>query len=73
VHRATAARWLQRILTHLINDVRHQLEQGGAHLTDSEFHSVGLLLGGDLALDVSLFSEAETLESDSSLQTQRCP
>jgi len=56
VHRATAARWLQRILAGLLQSVRNEVEMQGPHLTDSEFQSVARLVGGDLAFDVSLFT-----------------
>ena len=56
VHRATAARWLQRILADLLQSVRNEVATQGPHLTDSEFQSVARLVGGDLALDVSLFT-----------------
>jgi RNA polymerase sigma-70 factor, ECF subfamily len=56
VHRATAARWLQRILADLLQSVRNEVETQGPHLTDSEFQSVARLVSGDLAFDVSLFT-----------------
>jgi len=56
VHRATAARWLQRILADLLQRVRNEVGVQVPHLTESEFRSVARLVGGDLAFDVSLFT-----------------
>jgi RNA polymerase sigma-70 factor (ECF subfamily) len=64
VHRATAARWLERAKKRILLDVRTQLEAMGTRLTDSEFQSVARVVGGELALEISVFpSNVKTLES----------
>jgi RNA polymerase sigma-70 factor (ECF subfamily) len=56
VHRATAARWIERARERIYDDVRRQLCVEH-HLTASEFHSLATLLGTEL--DLSLGSNAQ--------------
>jgi RNA polymerase sigma-70 factor, ECF subfamily len=62
VHRATAARWLEQAREHILQDIRAKLEIAGPHLTDSEFQSVARVVGGELGLEVSLFSSEVPLQ-----------
>jgi RNA polymerase sigma-70 factor (ECF subfamily) len=56
VHRATAARWLERARGHVLASVREQLCLGRAGLTDSELFSIAHLMGTELEL--SLLADA---------------
>jgi RNA polymerase sigma-70 factor (ECF subfamily) len=53
VHRATAARWLERARANIFESVRHQLAAEHADLTDSEFSSIARLMGSELELRLS--------------------
>ncbi len=52
VHRATAARWIERARTNIYDQVRHEL-CAGHKLTVSEFHSLATLLGAEVELDLA--------------------
>ena len=62
VHRATAARWLDRTRTRIYEDVRQELCVERGKLTASEFKSLVTLIGDELEL--SLTRSAECLASD---------
>lgn len=62
VHRATAARWLDRARKQVFESVRSELDMTGPHLTDSEFRSVARALGGELTLDPAMFLTRSSLE-----------
>jgi RNA polymerase sigma-70 factor (ECF subfamily) len=51
VHRATAARWLDRIRAHVFDEVRAQLALDAA-MTESEFRSVARAIESELTLGV---------------------
>ncbi len=53
VHRATAARWLERARTKVREAVREELCLEHARLTDSEFMSIAHLMGGELELTLA--------------------
>jgi len=57
VHRATAARWLDRTRTQIYEQVREELCVKGGKLTASEFKSLATLMGTDLELSLSNSSE----------------
>jgi RNA polymerase sigma-70 factor, ECF subfamily len=50
VHRATAARWLEKARTGILTSIRHELTARDTALTDSEFQSIARAMGGDLEL-----------------------
>lgn len=53
VHRATAARWLDRSKTRIYDAVRKDLGNRGAKLTASEFKSLARLMGSELELSLT--------------------
>lgn len=53
VHRATAARWIERSRTKIYDEVRREL-CAGQRLTASEFHSLATLLGAEIELSLGL-------------------
>lgn len=53
VHRATAARWLERTRTQIYEEVRQELCVKRARLTASEFKSLATILGAELELSLS--------------------
>ena len=53
VHRATAARWLDRARTQLHESVRQELCIGRDKLTASEFKSLAAMMGGELELSLT--------------------
>jgi RNA polymerase sigma-70 factor (ECF subfamily) len=53
VHRATAARWLERAKTGIFAAVRQELGLQHTALTDSEFRSLAQLMGSELELTLS--------------------
>jgi RNA polymerase sigma-70 factor (ECF subfamily) len=57
VHRATAARWLERTRARIYDEVRQELCVDRAHLTASEFKSLATAMGADLELSFSRSSE----------------
>jgi RNA polymerase sigma-70 factor (ECF subfamily) len=68
VHRATAARWLERTRERIYESVRSQLSAQNPRLTDSEFKSLARGLGSQLALSLSAHSLA--LSGSHSLSTK---
>lgn len=56
VHRATAARWLERIRSQVLDSIRHELCGRQGRLTESEFMSIAGSLGGVLELSLSVDS-----------------
>jgi RNA polymerase sigma-70 factor, ECF subfamily len=66
VHRATAARWLDRTRTRIYDEVRQELCVKRANLTVSEFKSLATMMGNELEL--SLTRSSERLSAD---DTQR--
>jgi len=61
VHRATAARWLDRTRTRIYEDVRQELCVKRAHLTASEFKSLATLMGNELELSLTRYSERRSM------------
>ena len=57
VHRATAARWLDRTRTRIYDEVRRELCVNRANLTASEFKSLATIMGAELELSLSQSSE----------------
>ncbi|HYQ46340.1 MAG TPA: sigma-70 family RNA polymerase sigma factor [Polyangiaceae bacterium] len=57
VHRATAARWLERTRTQIYEEVRQELCVKRAHLTASEFKSLATIMGAELELSLSRSSD----------------
>ena len=57
VHRATAARWLERTRARIYDDVRQELCVKRANLTTSEFKSLATVMGAELELSFSQTSE----------------
>jgi RNA polymerase sigma-70 factor (ECF subfamily) len=53
VHRATAARWLERIRTRIYEAVRRDLSGRHTELSDSEFRSLARMMGSELELSLS--------------------
>jgi RNA polymerase sigma-70 factor, ECF subfamily len=53
VHRATAARWLERTKQRIFDMARRELSEGFARLTDSEFKSLARVMGSELELSLS--------------------
>jgi RNA polymerase sigma-70 factor (ECF subfamily) len=66
VHRATAARWLERARAHVLESVRKQLCLGRLALTNSELFSIAHLMGTELELSLSA-DPAETVRRGSPL------
>jgi hypothetical protein len=63
VHRATAARWIDRARSVIYARVREQL--GAQHpMTDSEFRSLAGLMGPELHLSLSVPSSASHSPSE---------
>jgi len=64
VHRATAARWLERARTQIYENVKKDLNIGGTGMNDSEFKSLARVMGSELSLSLSAGSlrEKRTLE-----------
>ena len=62
VHRATAARWLDRTRTRIYDEVRQELCVKRAHLTASEFKSLATIMGTELELSLSRSSERPSAE-----------
>jgi len=60
VHRATAARWLDRTRSHIYAQVRQALCVEREKLTDSEFKSLAILMGNELELSLTRSSERLT-------------
>ena len=54
VHRATAARWLERAKAGIFASVREELAIEHAAMTDSEFKSLAQLMGSELELSLSV-------------------
>jgi RNA polymerase sigma-70 factor (ECF subfamily) len=50
VHRATAARWLEKARTRILASIRKELTAREAALTDSEFQSIARAMGRDIEL-----------------------
>jgi RNA polymerase sigma-70 factor, ECF subfamily len=61
VHRATAARWLDRTRTRIYDEVRQELCVERAHLTASEFKSLATMMGSELELSLSRTRSSERL------------
>ena len=57
VHRATAARWLERTRTSIYEEVRQELCVKTAHLSPSEFKSLATVMGAELELSLSRSAE----------------
>src|SRR6185369_13258935 len=57
VHRATAARWLERTRTSIYEEVRQELCVKRAQLTPSEFKSLATIMGAELELSLSRSAE----------------
>ena len=57
VHRATAARWLDRTRTRIYEEVRQELCVKRANLTASEFKSLATMMGHELELSLTRSSE----------------
>jgi len=57
VHRATAARWLERTRTRIYEEVRQELCVKRANLTASEFKSLATMMGTELELSLSRSGE----------------
>jgi RNA polymerase sigma-70 factor, ECF subfamily len=57
VHRATAARWLERTRARIYDEVRQELCVKRANLTASEFKSLATVMGAELELSFSRSSE----------------
>ncbi|MEI9936176.1 MAG: sigma factor-like helix-turn-helix DNA-binding protein [Pseudomonadota bacterium] len=57
VHRATAARWLDRTRTRIYEEVRQELCVKRANLTASEFKSLATMMGNELELSLTQSSE----------------
>jgi RNA polymerase sigma-70 factor (ECF subfamily) len=53
VHRATAARWLERSRARIYEAVRRELSTRHAQLTDSEFKSLAHVMGSELELSLT--------------------
>ena len=68
VHRATAARWLERARSHVFESVRQQLAEQSIQLTENELQSIARIVGGGLELGSSSesASPADKLESSGS-------
>jgi RNA polymerase sigma-70 factor, ECF subfamily len=65
VHRATAARWLERSRTRIFEAVRQELCVRHNKLTASEFRSLATLMGGELELSLTgVSSRISTVLSD---------
>jgi RNA polymerase sigma-70 factor (ECF subfamily) len=56
VHRATAARWLERARSGIFEAVRRELSSQHAELSDSEFRSLARMMGSELELSLTLSS-----------------
>ncbi len=54
VHRATAARWLERTRTRIFEATRHRLSLSHGELTDSEFKSLAHGLASELSMGLTL-------------------
>jgi RNA polymerase sigma-70 factor (ECF subfamily) len=65
VHRATAARWLERARASVLESVRKQLCRGRATLTDSELFSIAHLMGTELELTLSADPQDTTIRRGS--------
>jgi RNA polymerase sigma-70 factor (ECF subfamily) len=63
VHRATAARWLDRSRSRIYESVRQELCAERARLTESEFRSLAHSLGSQLELQLSGYSRSSGVES----------
>lgn len=63
VHRATAARWLDRVKTHIYESVRRELGNHRATLTPSEFKSIARLMGSELELNLTATSSLSQVTS----------
>jgi len=57
VHRATAARWLERTRTQIYDEVRQELCVKRANLTASEFKSLATIMGAELELSLTRSSD----------------
>ncbi|HKO47745.1 MAG TPA: hypothetical protein VJV79_08475 [Polyangiaceae bacterium] len=57
VHRATAARWLDRTRARIYDEVRQELCVKRANLTASEFKSLAALMGSELELSLTRSTE----------------
>jgi RNA polymerase sigma-70 factor (ECF subfamily) len=64
VHRATAARWLDRTRTRIYEDVRQELCVKRANLTVSEFKSLATLMGDELELSLTRRSAHPSLQAN---------
>jgi len=62
VHRATAARWLDRTRSRIYEEVRQELCVKRAHLTASEFKSLATLMGNELELSLTRSTERLSLK-----------
>ncbi|HEY5957693.1 MAG TPA: sigma-70 family RNA polymerase sigma factor [Polyangiaceae bacterium] len=63
VHRATAARWLERAKLEVIRSVRAELAISGPMLTDSEFQSIVRVVGSELDVGVSVLQTNVPLQN----------
>jgi RNA polymerase sigma-70 factor (ECF subfamily) len=59
VHRATAARWLERARAHVLTSVREQVARKHATLTESEFWGIAHLMGTELELSLAASTSIE--------------
>jgi RNA polymerase sigma-70 factor (ECF subfamily) len=69
VHRATAARWLERARARVLESVREALCRGRAKLTNSELLSIAHLVGTELELSLSADLEPSNVSRASPLAT----
>ena len=65
VHRATAARWLERAKAHVLTSVREQVVKKHTALTDNEFMSIAHLMGAELELSLTASTSVEETGSQS--------
>ena len=63
VHRATAARWIDRSKTRIYESVQRKLGNQHAKLTTSEFRSLARLMGGELELNLTAASTSSQVTS----------
>jgi len=72
VHRATAARWLERARARIYEAVRRELGDGRDHFSESEFRSLARAVGSQLELSFSASSSciSETLPRSLSVEAE---
>lgn len=68
VHRATAARWIERARAFIYETARVELKLDRAQLTQSEFKSLVMLFGSELELHLSGASVASAARAISTIQ-----